>query len=85
MSDYSHLGMGQQALDVLGHAGGVVCCGTANALDHVYAIARLLAEGTVVLWAPEVRALLRHLSQLQALSAPGRQLSLSTAVSRERC
>lgn len=65
--------MGQQALDVLGHTGGVICSGTADALHHVHTIARLLADGTVVLWAAEVSALLGHLSQLQALGTPARQ------------
>lgn len=66
--------MGQQALDVLGHTGGVVCSGAADALDHVHTITRLLADGTVVLWAAEVSALLGHLSQLQALGTPARRL-----------
>ena len=54
--------MRQQALYVLRHTGGVVCRGAANALDHVYTIARLLADRTVVLRAPEVGSLLCHLS-----------------------
>ena len=69
--------MGDEALDILGHTGRMVGSGAANALDHVHPIARLLADGTVVLWAPEVSALLGHLSQLQALSTPARRLSLS--------
>lgn len=62
--------MRHKALDVLWHAGGVVGGGAADALDHVHPIPRLVADITVVLGAPEVGALLRHLSQLQALRTP---------------
>ena len=65
-----HLGMWQQTLDVLRHAGGVVGCGAAYALHHVHAVARLLADSTVVLGAPEVGPLLGHLGQLQGLCTP---------------
>lgn len=66
----SYLGVGQQPLYVFGHTGGVVGCRTADALDHVHAIARLLADCAVVLWAPEVCAFLGHLRQLQPLRTP---------------
>ena len=62
--------MGQQALNILGHTGGVVCSGAANAFDHVHPIARLLADRTVVLRASKVCSLLGHLSQLQTLRTP---------------
>ena len=64
------LSMGDQTLNVLGHAGGVVGCGAADALHHVHSIPRLAAHSTVVLGTPEVGPLLCHLSQLQALCTP---------------
>ena len=62
--------MWQQALYVLGHTGGVVCSGAANALDHVYPITRLLTDRTIVLRASKVGSLLRHLSEFQTLRTP---------------
>ncbi len=62
--------MGQQALDVLRHAGGVICCWAAYALDHIHTVSRLSTDGTIVLGAPEVSPFLCHLSQLQGLCTP---------------
>lgn len=65
--------MRQQALDFLGHARGVVRCGTANALHHVHAVTRLVTYCAVVLRASEMGPLLCHLCQLQALGTPDEQ------------
>lgn len=48
----------------------MVRSGAADALHHIYSIPRLAAESTIVLRAPEVGALLRHLGQLQPLRTP---------------
>lgn len=64
------LSMRHETLNVLGHAGGVVGCGTADAFHHVDSIPRLAADSTVVLGTSEVGPLLSHLSQLQALCTP---------------
>lgn len=66
-----------EALEVLGHAGGVVGGGAAQALDHVDAVPALAAAGAVVLGAAEVHALLGHLCQLQLLHTPATMISPS--------
>ena len=71
-----HLVGRDQALEVLGHAGGVVGRGAPQALDHVNAVPALTAAGTVVLGAPKVHTLLGHLSQLQLLDTAAGHTSL---------
>lgn len=63
---------GSQAVQVLGHAAGVIGGGTADALDHVHTIAAFAAHTAVVLRAAEVHAALRHLRVDQPVHAPGR-------------
>lgn len=65
--DSTHLSMWHKALNVLGHTGGVIGCGTAYTLYHVNPISRLATHGAVMLRASEVCTFLCHLSQLQAL------------------
>lgn len=66
----THLAVLQHLACILGHAGCVVGCGAARTLDHILPIARLTAHVAVVLRAPEVGALLGHLSQLELVHTP---------------
>lgn len=59
-----------EAVQVLGHAAGVVRSGTADTLDHIHTVAALPAHAAVVLRAAEVHAALCHLRVHQLVHAP---------------